>query len=166
MRILIIFLLTIFLFTACKSKPDIVEEPQAEIEIVEPEFEVVSIYILQADIVVTEFEAVLKITNPNEFALELTEVTYELYGNSAFWASGKGSDLLHVPALSSSETKFIFEMNFINMNRKLLDDVIAMRRVNYRFKGDALVQPVLPMIAPFRMNYDCYGLSEVKPRSE
>jgi len=171
-RILIIFLVIISLLT-CKSKPQTIDEPEVIVEIIpvpgleiiEPEFEIVSIVILQADIVVTEFETVLRVKNPNEFALELTSLTYELFGNGAYWAGGSGKDILHILPFDSSETKFTFSMNFINMSRRLLDDVIAMRQVRYRFTGEAEVQPVVPNVEPFKMKYDCSGLSEVRRRS-
>jgi len=180
MRNLFLVLLTVsLLFSSCKTKPQPqieIIEPEIEIEeieevvlaeipeivILEPEFEVVSIRILQADIVVTEFETVLKITNPNEFALNINSLTYELFGNGASWAKGSGKNILHIPANSATETKFNFEMNFINMNRRLLDDVIAMRQIRYRFKGDAIGQAVIPDIKTFMMKYDCIGLSDVR----
>ena len=163
------------LFSACKTPPpEIKHEPEpekpvvevvveeAKIEIKDPEFEILSIVILQADLVVTEFETVLKISNPNEFALDLSALTYELLGNGASWAKGAAKNVFHVPGKSSVETKFIFEMNFINMKRQLLDDVIALRQVRYRFFGKAEVQPNLLSIPPFIINYDCSGMSDVK----
>jgi LEA14-like dessication related protein len=164
MRKYTFFLLTFFLLITCRSQPDVVTEH--EVNAIEPELEVVSIYILQADIVVTEFETVLKVTNPNDFAVDLTDITYRLYGNGAFWTNGRGVDLLHIPALSSAETKFTFSMNFINMNRRLLDDVIARRRVQYRFIGEAQVKPVNSRIEAFRMSYESSGFSEVKPKAD
>ncbi|MCL2411027.1 MAG: LEA type 2 family protein, partial [Treponema sp.] len=121
-----------------------------------------SIVILQADIVVTEFEAVLRITNPNEFALEVSSITYQLYGNGALWASGTEIDVLTIPPLKPSETRFRFTMNFIDMRRSLLDDVIAMRQIQYNFRGEAIVQPDLPNVEAFLMRYDCTGYSEVR----
>ena len=175
MRSPVIFLFITTLFFACKSPPPDVQhevEPEqpvieviveeAKIEIKAPEFEITSILILQADLVVTEFETVLKISNPNEFALDLSALTYELFGNGASWAKGAAKNILHVPALNSIETKFIFQMNFINMSRKLLDDVIALRQVRYRFSGNAEVQPELHSTKPFIIHYDCSGLSDVK----
>jgi len=170
MRKILLLVLTIVLLISCKTKPQItITQEYAAIEIKEPEFEVVSIFILQADIVVTKFEAVLKITNPNPFALELSSITYELFGNGAFWAGGSENFALTIAPLEFGETRFVFEMNFINMNRRLLDDVIAMRRVNYRFKGTADIQPDImnsqgALVSPFVMNYDCSGLSEVRRR--
>ncbi|MCL2267472.1 MAG: hypothetical protein FWC17_06870, partial [Treponema sp.] len=139
--ILSIILIFPFLLAACRSQPDAAGEPEitfeaeAEIQsdpeliILEPILEVISIVILQADIVVTEFEATLRITNPNEFAVALSELTYQLYGNGMFWAEGAGSGLLDIPPLESAQSAFRFNMNFINMNRRLLDDVINMREV-------------------------------------
>ena len=175
MRGPVIFLFVTMLFFACKTPPPEVEQeaepekPVVEVEIEElvlrikdPEFEILSIVILQADLVVTEFETVLKISNPNDFALDLSSLTYELFGNGASWARGAAKNVLHVPGQDSIETKFIFEMNFINMSRRLLDDVIALRQVRYRFFGKAEVRPELPSAKPFLINYDCSGLSDVK----
>ena len=153
------FLFTVSLLTACKSQPSV-----AEIEIKEPEFGIVSIFVIQADLINTRFETVLRIDNPNEFAVELPMLKYELYGNGIFWAGGTGTDVLHIPPHSSCQTKFSFSMNFINMNRGLLDDVIAMRQVRYRFKGEARVQPGIVRVPAFTMNFDCSGLSEVRQR--
>ena len=167
----------VFLFIAsCNSQPQVLEEPYmglfiepeiaAAIEILEPEFEVVSIIVLQSDLVVTEFETVLRITNPNIFAVEVTSITYELYGNGLLWAEGIRADILHVPAESSYETTFRFEMNFINMPRRLLDDIIALRRVNYRFMGEAEIKLDFLNIESFHTSFDYSGISDVMQRSQ
>ena len=182
MRKILLLLSIVFILISCKSPPPVIEEPivrppvvvavqpepQPEPEpdpaivILEPVFEVISIVILQADLVVTEFETVLKVENPNSFAVDLSSITYELYGNGAFWTRGTENNILHIPALSSSQTKFTFDMNFINMNRRLLDDIIAMRQVNYNFKGQAYVSPQIQGVPDFIADFDCSGLSEVK----
>jgi len=168
MRKFLSFLLLITLLYACKSQPQIVEEEPAPepVEVLEPVFEITSIYIIQADLVNTQFETVLKVTNPNDFAMLLSSLKYQLYGNGVFWAEGRGNDILNIPAKSSSEAKFRFSMNFINTNRRLLDDVIAMRQVRYRFKGEAEIQPDVPSPSPFVMNFDINGLSDVKQRAD
>jgi len=160
----IYFLLFALLFITCKSQPKIIEE--LPINVIEPEFKVSSIYIIQADIVVTEFEAVIKIDNPNSFASVLSSIKYDLYGNNFHWAEGIVNDILHIPAKSSCETKFRFQMNFINTNRKLLDDVIAMRQIKYRFKGQADVKFDIPKVPAYIVNFDCSGLSDVKKKAD
>jgi len=162
MRKFLSFILITLLFSACKTKPAVVPV----VEIKEPEFEIVSILVLQADLVNTQFETVLKITNPNQFAVELSSINYELHGNGRLWAEGAQEDIFQIPAESSCETVFNFSMNFINMTRGLLDDIIALRKVNYHFKGNAEVKPDIPRIRPFSMKFDCSGLSDVKQRSD
>jgi len=180
MRKFIFILIIVLLFIGCKSKPDVIEEievpvvivfetgPEAEvipeIEILEPKFSIISIIILQADIVVTEFETTLRVENPNVFAVELSQIVYELFGNGILWADGEARNIFVIPANSTNDTKFRFEMNFINMNRQLLNDVIAMRQINYRFKGHARVQPDIPNIHAFIAHYDISGLSDVNRR--
>jgi LEA14-like dessication related protein len=166
MRKYLLFLLTIIIFSACRSGPQTAGESGPVIEVVEPVFEIVSIYVIQADLINTQFETVLRVNNPNDFALRLTELKYQLYGNGSFWAEGRGGDILHIPAKSSSEAAFRFSMNFINTSRRLLDDVIAMRQVRYRFRGEAEIQPDVPGIPPFIMNFNCTGLSDVKQKAE
>jgi len=156
------FLLITALFSpACKSPPKIIEPA---VEVKNPEFEILSIAIIQADLVNTMFEAVVRINNPNDFAVDLSSIDYKLYGNGMFWADGRGSDILHIQAKSSCETEFHFTMNFINMSRKLLDDVIAMRHVNYRFEGDVEVEPFVPSLPAFQMTFNRSGLSEVREK--
>lgn len=160
MRKYLILLLTVLLLAACKT------QPQSEHGFAEPKFEIVSIIIIQADLINTQFETVLKIDNPNNFDIQVSSIKYELYGNGLFWADGTENDILNISANSSKETKFRFSMNFINMNRKLLDDVIAMRQIQYRFKGEAQVQMKISRASPFVMKYDISGLSGVKAKAD
>jgi LEA14-like dessication related protein len=139
-----------------------VSPPQTTQTVIKPEFKVVSIFIVQADIVVTEFEAVINIDNPNDFPMELASITYELFGNGRFWTGGNVRDVMQIPANSSKEARFVFSMNFIDMSRTLLDDVIAMRQVNYRFRGNAEVRPVIPGGYVLNAAFDCSGYSNVK----
>jgi LEA14-like dessication related protein len=158
----------IFLFfLSCKTPPVVIkEEPIPVIDVIKPEFEIVSIVIIQAELINTEFETVVKIDNPNEFPVALSSINYSLYGNGLLWSDGRKKDILHIPAQSSCETKFCFTMNFINMNRRLLDDIIAMRHIKYRFKGAAEVNTDFAHIQPFITSFDRAGLSEVKQITE
>jgi len=160
----LLFLIPVIFLAACTSPPQAPINPVVEVQ--EPEFEIISIAIIRGELINTQFEAVLKIDNPNIFPVELSSLKYELYGNGLFWADGLENDILNIPAQSSKEAKFRFSMNFINMNRRILDDVIAMRQVQYRFRGNAQVRAALPRLSPFTMNYDISGLSEVKPTAD
>ena len=159
------------LLTACKSPPYQSEEPlppappaapePAPVEVKEPEFTITSITILQADLINTRMELSIKIDNPNVFPITLVSFRYELYGDGNFWASGVVKNLAVVPAQSSSETGFEFEMNFIGMKRRLLDDIIAMKEVRYRIAGDMELGAALSGVPGFRVKFDYSGNSAV-----
>jgi len=162
MRKFLFFLLSIYLLAGCKTQKPV---PPEVVEVIEPAFDVISIAVIQADLINTQFEAVIKIDNPNVFAVNLSSLGYELYGNGKLWADGKGKDILHVPAQGTCQTEFRFTMNFINMSRPLLDDIIAKRQVRYRFAGNVDVKPVIPNIDSFNMNFERSGLSGVKEKA-
>jgi hypothetical protein len=53
-------------------------------------------------------------------------------------------------------------MNFINMNRGLLDEIAALRQVDYRFTGTALVNTGFAFLPHFRWTYDSSGRTLVR----
>ncbi|MDR2418529.1 MAG: LEA type 2 family protein [Treponema sp.] len=130
-----------------------------------PEFQVTSIATIQADLINTRLRVEFRVNNPNPFPVDLSTFTYKLYGEGRFWAEGTRATPLHVSASSSATTQVELSMNFINMNRKLLDDILAMKEVNYRFTGESLVTlPRLNVIEfnhPFRLPFDLNGKSVV-----
>jgi LEA14-like dessication related protein len=154
----------ICLLAGCKTSKPAVVEPEV-IDVKEPSFNIISIAVIQADLINTQFEAVIKIDNPNSFDLNLSSMGYELYGNGKLWADGKGKDVLRVPANSSCQTEFLFSMNFINMSRSLLDDIIAKRQVRYRFAGNVDVNPLIPNVDPFKIKFEQSGYSGVKEKA-
>ena len=52
-------------------------------------------------------------------------------------------------------------MNFINMKRDLLDQVINLEDVNYRFTGEAKVITGVEYLPGFSTGFDLSGYSEV-----
>jgi LEA14-like dessication related protein len=127
----------------------------------EPEFTITSIAILQAELINTRFKVHLRIDNPNSFPLELSSFEYELYGEGRFWANGRERDVLRIPALGSAETELFLTMNFIDMKRQLLDEIIAMRQVRYRFTGETEVGTGVSWLPRFNMGFDHSGNSKV-----
>jgi LEA14-like dessication related protein len=173
----LLFIAIFFLLITCKSAPqteplrieppepppqEIPAEPEPEFEVLEPEFSITSITILQAELINTRFKLGLSINNPNTFPITLSSFRYELYGDGNFWADGEVKDLAVIPAQSSMETNFEAEMNFINMKRKLLDDIIALRQVRYRVAGTVEVETGMASLPVFNMKFDLSGNSPVK----
>jgi len=164
MRKLLILLSVFSLLTACKSAPQ-KEAPPAPpsgpIAVKEPAITITSIKILQADLINTRFKLSLRIDNPNTFPITLSSFRYELYGDGKFWADGVEKNLAVVPAKGFAETSLDFEMNFIGMKRRLLDDIIALREVHYRIAGSMELEMGIPGLPGFHLNLDYSGISSV-----
>jgi LEA14-like dessication related protein len=127
----------------------------------EPRFTITSIAVRKAELINTRFKVTLRIDNPNGFPLKLGAFKYELYGEGRLWADGTMRDILDIPALGFAETDIALVMNFINMRRELLDQIIALKRVRYRFTGELTVETGIDYLPQFRMGFEGSGNSEV-----
>jgi LEA14-like dessication related protein len=126
-----------------------------------PGFTITSITIMRAELINTRLRVDLRIDNPNGFPVKLSSLGYELYGTGRFWADGKIKTSLEVAPKGSAETRLNLVMNFINMRRELLDEVIALGEVPYRFTGEALIDTGIPMLPSFLVEFDQGGRSPV-----
>ncbi|MDL2228823.1 LEA type 2 family protein [Treponema sp. OttesenSCG-928-L16] len=127
----------------------------------EPVFTITSIAVSKAELINTRLKVSLRIDNPNHFPVDLASFSYELYGAGRFWADGKEKDIFRIGPKDSAEADLFLVMNFINMRRELLDQVIAMRHVAYRFSGEASVSTGIEYLPEFVMSFDRSGHSPV-----
>ena len=126
-----------------------------------PTFSITAIAILKAELVNTRFRVSLKIDNPNPFPVDLAAFGYELYGNGRLWADGMERNIIRVPGKSSLRGDLFLLMNFINMRRDLLDQIINLIDVNYRFTGEAQVSTEVEYLPKFTTSFELSGYSEV-----
>jgi LEA14-like dessication related protein len=127
----------------------------------EPEFFITAIAIMKAELINTRLKVKLRVDNPNGFPVELSSFSYELYGGGHFWTDGEETAVLLIPPRTSAERELSLVMNFINMRRDLLDQIISMGRVNYRFTGEAAVSTNQGLLPCFPVNFDRSGDSAV-----
>ena len=126
-----------------------------------PVFSITSIAILKAELVNTRFRVGLKIDNPNPFPVELSAFGYELFGNGRLWADGEEKNIIKVNSKSSLQGNLFLIMNFINMKRDLLDQIIYLEDVNYRFAGEAMVSTGVEYLPKFKTEFNLSGYSPV-----
>jgi LEA14-like dessication related protein len=127
------------------------------LRVLEPQFSITSIAVRKAELINTRFRVRLRIDNPNPFPVELSALRYELYGGGRFWADGTGKDILPIPPEEAAETDLSIVMNFIDMRRELLDEIIAMGQVRYRFTGESTVSTGVDYLPQFRTRFDRSG---------
>ncbi|MDR3277003.1 MAG: LEA type 2 family protein [Treponema sp.] len=130
--------------------------------VLRPEFSILSILIEQTGLINTHLKLKLRVDNPNFFPLELAGLSYELYGMGRFWAEGIESQVLMIPPRGSAETELSLVMNFINMNRELLDQITGLREVPYGLSGEALLCTGLDYLPQFRMSFEHSGTAVVR----
>jgi LEA14-like dessication related protein len=126
-----------------------------------PEFTVTAIAILKAELINTKFKVTINVDNPNPFPVTLSSFRYELYGNGLLWADGTEKNILQIPEKSSAETNLFLMMNFTNMKRDLLDRIIRLQHVNYRFTGNAQVATGVDYLPVFNAGFILAGYSAV-----
>jgi LEA14-like dessication related protein len=127
----------------------------------QPEFSITTLAVVQAELINTRFKVKLRIDNPNNFPLELSALNYELYGAGRFWADGKETKVMEIPPQGFTEKDLFLLMNFMNMKREVLDQVIALQTVRYRFAGDVMVNTEIEYLPQFTMHFDRSGNSPV-----
>jgi len=146
-----------------KKKSSAVAEGTAEFpRIQEPVFSITSIAILQAELINTRLKVRLRVDNPNAIPMDLFSFAYSLYGGGRFWADGMEKNPCSIPAFGSVEKDLFLVMNFINMRRDLLDQVIAMKRVRYRFSGTAEIGTAVDYLPAYTKSFDLQGDSAVE----
>jgi LEA14-like dessication related protein len=126
-----------------------------------PDFRITEIAILKAELINTRFRVALTIDNPNPFPVELSAFSYVLYGNGRLWSDGTEKDVFTVPPKSSTGANLYLIMNFINMERNLLDQIIRLQDVNYHFTGEAQVLTGVEYLPRFNTGFNLSGYSEV-----
>jgi LEA14-like dessication related protein len=127
----------------------------------EPVFTIESIRILQAELINTRLKVKIKIDNPNPFPVSLSSFKYELYGAGRYWAEGKQKNVYTIPGRDSAGADLYLVMNFTNMRREVLDRVIEMRLVRYRFAGETEISSEVEYLPVFTGRFDLEGESEV-----
>jgi LEA14-like dessication related protein len=126
-----------------------------------PTFRITAIAILKAELVNTRFRVSMKIDNPNPYPVELSAFRFELHGNGRLWADGTERNIIRIPAKYSVEGNLFLMMNFIDMSRALLDQIIMLEDVNYRFAGEAEVSTGVEYLPKFNTAFDLSGYSRV-----
>lgn len=122
-----------------------------------PVLEISSIRIIKDELINTRLRVDLAISNPNAFALSFATLDYRLYGEGRYWADGSEPKPFDVPAGGIGSASLFLTMNFTDMSRSLLDQVIKLATVNYRLAGAARVDTGLEFLPQFVLPFDLSG---------
>ncbi|HCM25682.1 MAG TPA: hypothetical protein DIC34_03910 [Treponema sp.] len=127
----------------------------------EPTFSIVAIKMKRAELINTRLKVELRVNNPNAFPVGFESMSYELFGEGRSWSDGVAEQLVVVAPGGAASAELSMTMNFIDMNRALLDQFIRLEEVRYRLKGEIVVGTGLEFLPEFRMKFDKSGTSAV-----
>lgn len=128
----------------------------------DPQLRIHSLRLLQHDLVNVRLALVVEIYNPNAFGLEFAETDYEFYGEGKRWNRNSRQPALVLPPTESSRLQLPINLNFTDMDRRMLDLVIDKKTVRYRLKGTARIQTDLDFLRLFKLNFDQTGSVQVE----
>jgi len=126
-----------------------------------PVLDITSIRIIKDELINTRLRVDLAILNPNAFKLSFATLDYRLYGEGRFWADGSQPQPFDVPAGGTATASLFLTMNFTDMSRSLLDQVIRLATVNYRLAGAARIDTGLAFLPQFVLPFDMAGRAVV-----
>ncbi|PKL22992.1 MAG: hypothetical protein CVV47_17105 [Spirochaetae bacterium HGW-Spirochaetae-3] len=125
--------------------------------IMPPTLRIASIRILKDELINTKLGVDLVIENPNAFPLAFSALDYRLYGEGRYWASGSLAKAFVAPARQTATASLYLTMNFTDMDRSLLDQVIKLAAVRYRLVGAGRIDTGLEFLPQFVQPFDMAG---------
>lgn len=155
-------LLSVLTFSSASGQDEARLELRGEFpRIMPPTMSISSIRILKDELINTKLGVELTVRNPNAFALTFAELDYRLYGEGRYWASGCLARPFVVPAGEATRASLYLTMNFTDMSRSLLDQVIRLATVSYRLVGSGRVDTGLGFLPRFELPFDMAGRAGV-----
>lgn len=129
--------------------------------ILPPVLRIVSIRILKDELINTKLRVDLEVGNPNLFPISFSSLDYRLYGEGRYWASDSIAKPFTVMPLETSTAGLYLTMNFTDMSRALLDQVIHLASVRYQLLGNGIIDTGLDFLPQFTLPFDMSGQAEV-----
>jgi LEA14-like dessication related protein len=115
----------------------------------QPQIDIVDVQVLKSDLLHQELRVRLKVQNPNNRALAVKGITYEMEVAGDAFAHGQTEQGFEVPALGSAEFDVSMSANAAGTVLRLLSSGKRLEQVDYRLVGKvALARGVLRSI-PF-----------------
>lgn len=129
--------------------------------ILPPRLRIASIRILKDELINTKLRVDLEVHNPNAFPVSFCSLDYRLYGESRYWASDSIARPFEVLPMETTMARLYMTMNFTDMSRQLLDQVIRLATVRYRLVGQGSIDTGLEFLPQFVLPFDMSGQTEV-----
>lgn len=118
-------------------------------EPVAPQVRVVDLRLVESSVFEQRFEIDLRIGNPNDFALPLDGLTFDLEVNGAAFARGFSDQRVTIPRLGEGRVSVLASTTLVEVVRQML--LLAERGdLTYRLKGQAFLNSLQRRSVPYQ----------------
>lgn len=118
-------------------------------EPVPPQIRVVDLRLIDSTVFEQRFEIDLRIGNPNDFALPLDGLTFDLEVNGAAFARGFSDQRVTIPRLGEGQVSVSASTTLVDMVRQML--LLAERGdLTYRLSGQAFLNSLQRRSVPYQ----------------
>lgn len=119
------------------------------VEPVAPQVRVVDLRLVESSVFEQRFEIDLRIGNPNDFALPLDGLTFDLEVNGAAFARGFSDQRVTIPRLGEGRVSVSASTTLVEVVRQML--LLAERGdLTYRLKGQAFLNSLQRRSVPYQ----------------
>lgn len=117
-----------------------------------PRLSLVNVGMVSADIFSQQFRVRMRVQNPNDRAIPVKGIDYELFLQGDSFAEGVASEPFVVPALGENEFDLVVRTNFVSSIGRLLSRLNGREgnKVDYTIAGKVVVDLPFVRNIPFR----------------
>jgi len=134
-------------------------------EPVAPQVRVVDLRLVESSVFEQRFEIDLRIGNPNDFALPLDGLTFDLEVNGAAFARGFSDQRVTIPRLGEGQVSVSASTTLVDMVRQML--LLAERGdLTYRLSGEAFLNSLQRRSVPYQSEGSFRLLPPAEPGQE
>ena len=138
LKTLLVTIAVSFLMLGCASVDDVVP----------PKVNLVNIVPIGAGPFEQRFRVDLRVSNPNDFDIPLSGLSFDIDVNDSYFATGLSNEEVLIPRLDSAVVSAEATASSIDLFRHILG-VVQTGAVEYRIKGSALVAGLGTRTVPF-----------------
>lgn len=125
-----------------------------------PEISISGFDVKQLNITGADLMIGVKVSNPNHFGIDLSQMTGALSVNGETWLNSAIADGLNVAPKQAEVVKIPVKLNFLSVGKNILNLLQGERGIEYQFSGNAVMGTSLPIMKAFSFPFNVSGNME------
>ncbi len=126
-----------------------------------PDVKIKDVNVKSISFTTAELVARIEVDNPNDFALGLNNINYQLIINQKNWGQGKISDTVNIPKKGKAVIEIPLKLNLLSAGESVYDVVVNKKSFDYQLKGNATINTELELLKNINMPLDISGTTSL-----